>query len=106
MTLAELVIGTGRNVIEHRSFGGSGTRKMQVGRVAGMRLTEFHQLVVDEFGDAKGNWISHSHVLAKLGDTPNALIDSGVDPRHVWEELCDDFDVPEERRLGIDYPGK
>ncbi|GEB96865.1 hypothetical protein CFL01nite_03600 [Corynebacterium flavescens] len=69
-----------------------------------MRLTEYHQLVVDEFGDAKGKWISHSHVLAKLGDTPDALIERGIDPGRVWDGLCEDFQIPPERRLGLDRP--
>lgn len=67
-----------------------------------MRLTEFHQLVTDEFGDAKGSWILHSHVLEGLGDTAGNLLDGGVDPRRIWRGLCDDFSVPEERRLGRD----
>lgn len=70
-----------------------------------MRLTEFHQLLTDEFGDAEARWIAHSHVLPMLGGTPDELIDAGVNPRQVWEELCRDFDVPDERRLGIDRPG-
>lgn len=71
-----------------------------------MRLTEYHELLTDEFGDSEGKWISHSHVLSTLGDTSDALIERGVDPRDVWEALCEDFDVPPERRLGIDKPGK
>lgn len=69
-----------------------------------MRLTEYHQLVVDEFGESEGKWISHSHVLAKHGETADELIERGVDPGDVWDGLCDDFDVPEGRRLGVDYP--
>ena len=71
-----------------------------------MRLTEYHQLIVDEFGESKGKWISHSHVLPDLGATPDELIERGVDPRKVWLSLCNDFDVPQGRRLGVDYPGK
>lgn len=71
-----------------------------------MRLTEFTQLIVDEFGDSEGRWIAHSHVLPGLGGTADDLISRGVDPRRVWEALCEDFDVPEERRLGVDRPGE
>lgn len=70
-----------------------------------MRLTEYAQLMADEFGDSEGKWISHSHVVAQYGQTPNQLIERGVDPGKVWEALCNDFDVPEERRLGVDRPG-
>lgn len=67
-----------------------------------MRLTEFEQLITDEFGDQKAQWIKDSHVIAELGGTAHELIEQGVDPRDVWRRLCDDFDVPEERRLGRD----
>lgn len=74
-------------------------------KIGAMRLTEFTQLMNDEFGEAKANWLSHSHVLADLGGTPDDLIARGVNPAQVWNGLCDDFDVPEERRLGVDRPG-
>lgn len=70
-----------------------------------MRLTEFHQLVEDEFGPARANWIVQSQVLPGTGKTSEELIESGVDPREAWRGLCDAFDIPEERRLGIDRPG-
>ena len=70
-----------------------------------MRLTEFHQLVTDEFGDAKGKWVVSSHIFPGEGKTAGELIDAGVDPRTVWDRLCEDFDVPDERRLGLDRPG-
>ena len=82
----------------------AGVRALVLSRMARMRLTEYHQLIVDEFGESKGKWISHSHVLPDLGATPDELIERGVDPRRVWLSLCDDFDVPKERRLGVDYP--
>lgn len=67
-----------------------------------MRRTEFDRLVAGEFGDSFGTWISDSHVLGALGDTPTRLIDRGVALRDIWLALCDDFDVPEQRRLGED----
>lgn len=70
-----------------------------------MRVTEFDQLMSDEFGGVEARWIAHSHVLSTLGDTPDGLIDAGVNPREVWEEICRDFEVPEGRRLGVDRPG-
>lgn len=74
--------------------------------IASMRLTEFEQLLQDVFGTPQGRWISHSHVVSTLGDTPDALIERGYDLAKVWNELCDDFSVPEGERLGIDRPGK
>ena len=76
------------------------------GTMTVMRWTEYQQLVNDEFGDAEGKWISHSHVLSALGSTPDELIERGVDPREVWLGLCEDFSVPASRRLGVDYPSK
>lgn len=67
-----------------------------------MRLTEFEQLVTDEFGNQKAQWIKDSHVILELGGTARELIEKGVNPSDVWRGLCDDFDVPEERRLGRD----
>ncbi|WP_342319909.1 DUF3046 domain-containing protein [Corynebacterium mayonis] len=71
-----------------------------------MRLTEFHQLIEDEFGLAQGKWLVESHVVAQYGATPAEMIEKGIDPRQVWEALCDDFDVPAERRLGVDREGR
>lgn len=44
----------------------------------------------------------HSHVLAEFDATPERLIETGEDLAKVWQGLCDDFDVPDERRLGRD----
>ena len=71
-----------------------------------MRLTEFEQLLQDVFGSPQGRWIAHSHVVSTLGGAPDQLIENGYDLRLVWRELCNDFSVPEEERLGIDRPGK
>ncbi|WJY95245.1 hypothetical protein CFELI_08195 [Corynebacterium felinum] len=70
--------------------------------MAPMRLTEFHRLINDEFGDSQGGWVLHSHVIAELGGTAEELIERGISPRVVWQALCDDFRIPVERRLGKD----
>ncbi|AEK36972.1 hypothetical protein CVAR_1618 [Corynebacterium variabile DSM 44702] len=70
--------------------------------VVDMRRTEFDRLVAGEFGDSFGSWIAGSHVLSGLGATSAQLIERGHDLRELWWALCDDFDVPEERRLGED----
>ncbi|WP_041631427.1 DUF3046 domain-containing protein [Corynebacterium terpenotabidum] len=67
-----------------------------------MRRTEFDRLVVGEFGDSFGSWIAGSHVLTGLGATASELIAGGADLREVWWALCEDFEVPEGRRLGSD----
>jgi len=75
---------------------------------AGVRLSEFWRLLDEEFGTARARALADHHVLAALGSpaelTPAKAIDRGVDPARVWEALCDDFQVPVERRLGKDRP--
>ena len=61
-------------------------------------------MIEDEFGQAKGEWVAHSHVLGSFGKTIDDAVESGEDLRDIWIRLCDDFDVPEERRLGRDDP--
>lgn len=67
-----------------------------------MRRAEFDRLMHGEFGDAKASWILDSHIVGQSGSSAFDLIEQGVDLRDVWEALCEDFDVPEERRLGED----
>lgn len=74
-------------------------------RLDGMRLTEFRQLVDDEFGPDRAGWIIQSQVLTGEGETAAQMIENGIDPKEAWARLCDAFDVPEERRLGVDRPG-
>lgn len=67
-----------------------------------MRMAEFDRLVTGEFGSDRASWVLDTHFLSRLGGYPNEVIERGADLRHVWLALCDDFDVPEERRLGED----
>lgn len=60
-----------------------------------MRLTQFHELVTQQFGAIRGASLLVDHVLTDLdGRTPAQAIEDGVDPRDVWRALCSDFDVP------------
>jgi hypothetical protein len=64
-----------------------------------VRLTEFHQLVRDEFGQMRGDALLVDHVLLGLGGkTAAEAIEEGREPREVWRELCAEFDVPPQRR--------
>lgn len=67
-----------------------------------MRLAQFYRLVDDEFGADKSAWILHSHVLRVAGMSAAEALEHGLAPREVWAQLCEDFDVPEEQRLGRD----
>lgn len=67
--------------------------------MAVVRLTEFHELVRDEFGQARGDSLLVDHVLPSLGGKSAAeAIEAGQEPREVWRELCAEFDVPPQRR--------
>jgi hypothetical protein len=63
-----------------------------------MRLTEFNELVTQQFGTVYGASVLADHVLSNLGGrTAAQAIEDGVDPRDVWRALCVDFDVPRDR---------
>ncbi|MGW5241300.1 DUF3046 domain-containing protein [Monashia sp. NPDC004114] len=68
-----------------------------------MRMSHFWTLMDDEFGPAYAGSLARDHVIGALDNRTvvQALAD-GVPPRQVWEALCDDMDVPPERRLGRD----
>ncbi|OBB36654.1 hypothetical protein A5752_16160 [Mycobacterium sp. 852002-51961_SCH5331710] len=63
-----------------------------------MRLTEFHQLVEEQFGSVRGASLLVDHVLSGCdGRTAAQAIEDGVEPRDVWRALCSDFDVPRDQ---------
>lgn len=67
--------------------------------MARVRLTEFHDLVREEFGQVRGDSLLVDHVFLSLGGrTAAAAIEDGVDPKAVWRAMCDEFDVPPQRR--------
>lgn len=66
-----------------------------------MRRSEFNRAVADEFG-ARANAVVTDLVLSKVGGRSAAdAIAAGVDPREVWLALCEELDVPAERRYGV-----
>ncbi|STD07721.1 Protein of uncharacterised function (DUF3046) [Dermatophilus congolensis] len=70
-----------------------------------MRLSEFWRLMDEEFGTARAQVLaSHQSVTALGGGTPDELLESGVEPRRVWEALVEQMGVPPERRLGQVVP--
>jgi hypothetical protein len=63
-----------------------------------VRSSEFWELVDSEFG-VRGRLVVREHVLGALGGlTAQEALARGEDVRRVWFALCDDFDVPEQRR--------
>ncbi|WP_265444545.1 DUF3046 domain-containing protein [Flexivirga meconopsidis] len=70
-----------------------------------MKHSEYRRLMSDEFGSAYAGVLGSTHVLQALSDrTPDEALADGVKPRQVWEAICDDLQVPPERRLGKDLP--
>jgi len=66
-----------------------------------MRRSEFDRAVSDEFG-ARGGSLLTDLVLSSVGGLTSVdALAAGVDPRHVWLALCDETDVPAERRYGV-----
>ncbi|KQQ07813.1 DUF3046 domain-containing protein [Rathayibacter sp. Leaf296] len=71
-----------------------------------MRLSDFRQLVDDEFGSAYARVLVSDLVLTELdGRTADRALQDGAEPREVWLALCRANDVPESRWHGSD-PGK
>lgn len=67
-----------------------------------MRVSEFNRAVTDEFGASYGAIIVRDVVLGVLGDrTARQALAEGEDVRAVWLALCEQMDVPNERRFGV-----
>ncbi|HEY7718219.1 MAG TPA: DUF3046 domain-containing protein [Pedococcus sp.] len=72
-----------------------------------MRLSHFWTLMNDEFGESYAGTLARDHVIGALGHrTALQALEQGEPPRAVWLALCDDMDVPESRRLGVDHRAK
>ncbi|GAA2180821.1 hypothetical protein GCM10009847_20170 [Leucobacter tardus] len=65
-----------------------------------MRLSEFQRAMSEEFGHAYSGVLIRDHWLAALGGTAADALDSGVPARAVWSAICEDLQVPLERRHG------
>lgn len=73
-------------------------RSRELGKLGGVRLTEFRELVDGQFGPVRGGSLLVDHVLTGLGGrTAAQAIEDGVEPRDVWRALCADFDVPRDQ---------
>lgn len=65
-----------------------------------MRLSEFQRACAEEFGADYAGVVIRDHWLTALAATARGALDSGVPAREVWEALCDEFEIPVERRHG------
>lgn len=68
-----------------------------------MRLSQFNQLMQDEFGAAYAQVLVRDSVLTELGDrTGSQALVAGTDPREVWLAICRLAGVPKTRWHGVD----
>ncbi|MFD5214614.1 DUF3046 domain-containing protein [Microbacterium sp. NPDC058345] len=65
-----------------------------------MRRSEFLRAVDEEFG-GRATALTHDLVLSSVNMTALDALDAGVPPRDIWLALCDETDVPAERRYGV-----
>ena len=66
-----------------------------------MRLSQFHELVEDEFGsDFSKVVLADTRLIALADQTPNQLLAAGVDPLEVWRAICQQQGVPKSRWHG------
>lgn len=86
------------------SPGCGGVRCRDVCTLAVMREREFWELLEEVFGRGYGRSLSVDQRLTALDNmTVVEALAAGVEPRVVWNVLCDQMDVPDSRRWGADH---
>ena len=66
-----------------------------------MRLSQFQELMNEEFGEAYAAVLLKDLALHPLADrTGQKCLDDGEDPRDVWQAICAASGVPKERWHG------
>jgi hypothetical protein len=67
-----------------------------------LRLSEFRELMNDEFGPGYAEVVAKDLVLTEHGDkSGEQLISEGEDPKDVWLAICRQNGVPKSRWHGI-----
>lgn len=69
-----------------------------------LKEREFWQLLEEVFGREFGRSIARDQGLQKL-DGMNVIqaLDAGIEPRIVWNVLCDHMSIPYDKRWGKDH---
>ncbi|MBB2955352.1 hypothetical protein FHX77_000760 [Bifidobacterium commune] len=69
-----------------------------------MKEREFWQLLEEVLGRSYGRSVAQDQVLPSFGGMTvvEALAD-GVEPRVVWNVLCDELQIPDSQRWGKDH---
>lgn len=65
-----------------------------------MKISEFRRACNAEFGEQYAAVVVRDHWLREVGATAEEAITSGVEPRRVWNALCDELQIPLSRRHG------
>jgi hypothetical protein len=69
------------------------------GSLRTVRLTEFWDLMREQFGDVYAESVAKDYVLSSLGGrTVNQALADGEDAKVVWRAVCETFNVPESLR--------
>lgn len=72
--------------------------------VGHMREREFWQLLEEVFGRSYGRSLARDQRLVKLDNrTVVEALEAGVEPRTVWNVLCDQMEIPDAQRWGKDH---
>jgi hypothetical protein len=72
-----------------------------------LRLSQFQELMADEFGKAQSAVLIRDLALMELGDrTAASLLAAGEDPKQIWLAICRVQQVPKERWAGLDKKSK
>lgn len=66
-----------------------------------VRRSEFDRAVADEFGATAGSLVTDLVLTALDGRTAAQALAGGAEAREVWLALCDETDVPLDRRYGV-----
>lgn len=68
-----------------------------------MKLSEFWALMEHEFGAGYAPVLARDLVLGSLDHrTAAEALDAGVSPKTVWFAICEEQEIPQERRWGPD----
>ena len=93
---------TSRNAQYSKPVGGSIWAEISMRaslRWTPMRITVFRRLMTEEFGSVRAEMLAKDHVLTSLGGrTVDQALAAGVPAKDIWRAVCDDFEVPPERR--------
>lgn len=65
-----------------------------------MNMSEFRRAIAEEFGTEMGSVLLRDHWLRSFGATAEEALNEGYEVREVWLALCEELQIPPERRYG------